>query len=158
KLKALGHTWGDSESLERILELNDKERFTHILMADTLWLTEAQTALVSSLTQLLAFTPSARIHLVAGFHSGRNAVRSFLRRAREAGLEEKEVDGKEWEELAVGGETRKWGWDLEGVEGDSDWIEETESNSERGKWVVVGEMGWSREKLEGERSTRLLVT
>ncbi|GAA5974938.1 hypothetical protein JCM5350_004512 [Sporobolomyces pararoseus] len=156
KLRALGHTWGESQSLEKIFELNDNERFTHVLMADTLWLTEAQTSLVSSLTKLLAFTPFARIHLVAGFHSGRNAVRSFLRRAGEAGLEKKEVDGKEWEELAVGGEKRKWGWDLEGEEGrESDWIEEKESNSERGKWVVVGEMGWSKEKLESEQSRSL---
>ncbi|GAA5974892.1 hypothetical protein JCM5350_004489 [Sporobolomyces pararoseus] len=154
-LRALGHTWGDFQSLEKILELNDNQRFTHILMADTLWLTEAQIALVSSLTKLLAFTPSARIHLVAGFHSGRSAVRSFLRRAREAGLEEKQVDGKDWEELAVGGERRRWGWDLEGEAGDSDWIEEKESNSERGKWVVVGEMGWSKEKLESEQSRSL---
>jgi len=117
-------------------------------MADTLWLTEAQTALISSLSQLLALTHSARIHLVAGFHSGRNAVSSFLRKARQAGLEEKEVNGKKWEELAVGGETRTWGWDLEGEGADTEWIEEKESNSERGKWVVVGEMGWSKQKLD----------
>ncbi|GAA5914227.1 uncharacterized protein JCM6883_000781 [Sporobolomyces salmoneus] len=147
KLRALGHTWGEEESLAAMLSANNGERFSHILMADTLWLTEAQTALVSSLSQLLAFTPSARIHLVAGFHSGRNAVRSFLRKAREAGFEEKLVDGKEWEELAVGGETRPWGWDLEGREDDQEWVEEKESNSERGKWVVVGEMGWTKEKL-----------
>jgi hypothetical protein len=51
--------------------------------------------------------------------------------------------------LAVGGETRKWGWDLEGETTDeSEWIDEKESNAERGKWVVVGEMGWSQDKLD----------
>ncbi|GAA5873092.1 hypothetical protein JCM16303_006937 [Sporobolomyces ruberrimus] len=149
KLSAIGHTWGEEDTLAKIFDANKQVCYTHILLADTLWLTEAQHALISSLTQLLALTSSARICFVAGFHSGRNAVRSFLRKAEAAGLEKKEVDGKEWEELAVGGERRRWGWDLEGEEGeDKEWMEEKESNSERGKWVVVGEMGWSREKLE----------
>lgn len=122
-------------------------------MADTLWLTEAQSALVETLTRVLAYSATSRIHLVAGFHSGRNAVRSFLRKARGVGLEPKvDADGEGWRELAVGGETRPWGWDLgddtnaSGAEDDG-WVDEKETSSERGKWVVVGAMGWSREKL-----------
>jgi len=68
-----------------------------------------------------------------------------LRKAKAVGLEQK---GADWEEIAVGGETRNWGWDVKGesIE-DGEWIDEKESNAERGKWVVVGEMGWSEEKL-----------
>ncbi|GAA6015839.1 hypothetical protein JCM11491_007204 [Sporobolomyces phaffii] len=147
KLVAIGHTWGEAESLATILESNGNTRFTHVLLADTLWLTNAQSALLSSLTQLLALTPSARVHVVAGFHSGRNAVRGFLRKAAAVGLVKKEEAGR-WEELAVGGDTRPWGWDLEGETTDeSEWVDEKESNAKRGKWVVVGELGWSDEKL-----------
>ncbi|GAA5936384.1 uncharacterized protein JCM15063_001872 [Sporobolomyces koalae] len=148
KMVALGHTWGDQESLAKILKANNDNRFTHLLLADTLWITTVHEQLLWSLSQLLARTNTARIHLVAGFHSGRNAVRSFLRKAKEVGLEPK---GDPWQELAVGGQTRPWGWDTEskGVEGihEDEWIDEKESSSERGKWVVIGEMGWSQEQL-----------
>jgi len=131
---------------------NDNEPYTHILLADTLWLTPSHDALLSTLTQLLARTPSARIHLVAGFHSGRNAIRSFLRKAKAVGLEKK---GPEWEEIAVGGEKRKWGWDVEGENLEAgEWIDEKESNAKRGKWVVVGEMGWEEKKVENVKEGR----
>ncbi|GAA5864533.1 hypothetical protein JCM5353_003579, partial [Sporobolomyces roseus] len=89
KLVALGHTWGEKDSLRKVREANDNEPYTHILLADTLWLTPSHDALLSTLSQLLAPTASSRIHLVAGFHSGRNAIRSFLRKAKAVGLEKK---------------------------------------------------------------------
>lgn len=81
-------------------------------------------------------------------------------------------DGK-WEEVRFDGERREWGWDVveakkqrqrrrgrilekgngedEGEEEEEEeedgWIEEMESNAERGKWVVVGQLGWSDDEL-----------
>ncbi|CEQ43188.1 SPOSA6832_05088 [Sporobolomyces salmonicolor] len=140
RIRAVGHTWGESESLAALLAANSSGPFTHILLADTLWASSSHDLLLSSLPLLLARTPSSRIHITAGFHSGRATVRSFLRKARLKGF----VPKGEWAEVGVKGERRAWGWDLEdgakeGEEGE--WVEKEEA-SERNKWLVEGALGW----------------
>lgn len=133
---------------------NSTHPFTHILLADCLWYSEMHYLLLSSLVRLLAPTPTSRIHICAGFHSGRSTVRSFLRKAKAVGL----VRRGKWEEVGHKGERRAWGWDVQRVGGQeegegaeqeeaADEWEEKENGSERNKWVVEGELGWSDEKL-----------
>ncbi|GAA6009272.1 hypothetical protein JCM10207_004330 [Rhodosporidiobolus poonsookiae] len=154
RLKAVGHSWGEEPSLQALLSANDSSSFTHILLADTLWYSDGHSLLLSSLVRLLAHTPTARIHICAGFHSGRATVRNFLRKARAVGL----VPRGAWEEVGVKGERREWGWDVRraaaaGAEGageagdaEDQWIEE-EDTSERNKWVVEGSLGWGNDLL-----------
>ncbi|GAA5844050.1 hypothetical protein JCM11251_003010 [Rhodosporidiobolus azoricus] len=164
-LYALGHTWGEETSLQAVLAANDFSPFTHILLADTIWLSAGHSALLSSLVRLLARTPRARIHICSGFHSGRATVRSFLRKARKEGL----VRRGKWEEVGVKGERRDWGWDgtvqrsgreegdvgrrAEEEEVEEDEWEEKEDLSERNKWVVEGDLGWCDEVLDDVRGS-----
>ena len=157
-LSAQGHSWGDTASYPALLSScaspsspPEPERlFTRILLADTLWSAAGHPPLLDSLVALLAPTPAARVCVVAGFHSGRGTVRSFLRQARARGL----VRVGRWEEVGIEGAKREWGWDArrsaEGGaaagEGADDW-DEVEDASERNKWVVEGQLGWSDEAL-----------
>ncbi|BGP00197.1 hypothetical protein RTG_01970 [Rhodotorula toruloides ATCC 204091] len=148
RIRAVGHSWGERDSLEAVLAANSPSTspFPHILLADTLWYSSGHSLLLSSLQHLLARTATARIHICAGFHSGRATVRSFLKKAEKVGF----VRRGEWEEVGVDGRRRKWGWDVQGEEGE--W-EEKEDASERNKWVVEGDLGWSEDALrEGEQA------
>lgn len=100
---------------------------------------DAHELLMSSLVLLLSQSASARITLVAGFHTGRACVRSFERRAAEMGL----VARNTWEEVSFEEKRRPWGWDLEAATWEGE-----ERIEERNRWVVKGELGWSDEKLE----------
>ncbi|BGP17008.1 hypothetical protein JCM10213_000357 [Rhodosporidiobolus nylandii] len=145
RVTAIGHSWGEEESLQALLAANSARPFTRILLADTLWHSEGHALLLTSLPRLLRRTPTARIHICAGLHSGRATVRSFLRKARAVGL----VKSGEWVEVGMRGERRLWGWDAPDGEEEEDW-EEKEDTSERNKWIVKGEMGWSEEALQAE--------
>ncbi|GAA5844591.1 hypothetical protein JCM9279_006358 [Rhodotorula babjevae] len=160
-LSAQGHSWGDTASYPTLLSSSaspsstaELERlFTRILLADTLWSSAGHPPLLDSLVALLAPTPAARVCVVAGFHSGRGTVRSFLRQAGARGL----VRIGKWEEVGIDGARREWGWDERGraesgagVEGaGADEWDEVEDASERNKWVVEGQLGWSEEALRG---------
>ncbi|GAA5880114.1 hypothetical protein JCM8547_006194 [Rhodosporidiobolus lusitaniae] len=161
RLHAIGHSWGEEDSLQALLTANTSLPFTRILLADTLWYSEGHFLLLSSLSRLLARSSSARIHICAGFHSGRSTVRSFLKKARREGFI---MQGK-WEEVGIEGQRRDWGWDVKPKEGagagegerredeevEGEW-EEKENSSERNKWVVMGELGWSDERLQSVES------
>lgn len=71
----------------------------------------------------LSFNATARVWIVAGFHTGRANVASFFEVAVEAGLEIEEI----WERDINGGE-REWM-----TERDS----QAEDVTERKKWLVV---------------------
>jgi len=153
RLSACGHSWGDASTIPSLLSCGTipaatPRHFSRILLADTLWYSAGHLLLLDSLNELLARTPTARVCIVAGFHSGRATPRSFLRKAGERGL----VRRGRWQEVGTDGRRREWGWDLRRKEGDADregeW-EEVEDASERNKWVVEGELGWSDEALRG---------
>ena len=57
-----------------------------ILAADTLWISSLHDAQIRVMISQLARTGHARIHVVAGMHSGRHCVRAFFDRCRAAGL------------------------------------------------------------------------
>ncbi|SPO35366.1 uncharacterized protein PSFLO_00837 [Pseudozyma flocculosa] len=61
-------------------------RFDAILMADCLWDPLSHADLLKTLTSTLARTADARVHVIAGLHTGREKITGFLRRAHRAGL------------------------------------------------------------------------
>lgn len=179
RVAAFGHTWGEADSMQQLLRCvsfpreamsqrklswrlyraNSSQRFTTILLADTLWMSSGHDALLSSLSQSLAHSASAQVVVCAGFHSGRATVRSFLRKAARIGL----VCKGAWQELGVDGRRRPWGWDrpdparqtdgsalVDNLDAPDEW-DELEDASERNRWVVEGTLGWSDEAFASDR-------
>jgi hypothetical protein len=101
-----------------------------ILLADTFWTQSLHQPLILTLTQLLRHSPSAIIHLAAGFHTGKDVVRSFFADAEEAGLVPLDEAGT-WFELSSKGEKRAW---LKSAAAG----EENESQEERNRWTLLG--------------------
>ncbi|KAH9004735.1 WD40-repeat-containing domain protein [Lactarius hatsudake] len=99
-----------------------------VLAADTLWNPELHAALLHTTCGVLARTPAARAHFVAGLHTGRYTLDSFLRAAGEAGLELVEATERE-----VHGEGRRE-WDVRRAE--------SEDERERRRWVVWSVLKW----------------
>ncbi|KAM0749134.1 hypothetical protein T439DRAFT_303886 [Meredithblackwellia eburnea MCA 4105] len=128
---AVGFSWGEDPS--ELLSLTPSAGgFDLILLADTLWFATGHALLLSALSALLSHSIEARIEVVAGFHSGRETVRSFLRKAEDAGFERV---GDEWEEVSFNGSRRKWGWDVEAG------LDEEQDIGERNRSVVQGSLG-----------------
>ncbi|KAG6865327.1 hypothetical protein C0991_003427 [Blastosporella zonata] len=91
---AVPYAWGSDPSSV----IGDKGAFDVVVAADTLWNPTIHTLFIQSLQLTLKKSPSARIHLVAGLHTGRYTIQSFLTAAQEAGFViesaiEKEVKG-----------------------------------------------------------------
>ena len=111
-----GHEWGTDPSvlLSAIQEIDHQDGyFDKLLLADTLWVTDAHAALLDSVFNLLR--PGGIAHIAAGLHTGRGPVERFISRAKDRGgviQNEKEVlwiaEG-EWEE----GSTRSQGLEEE---------------------------------------------
>ena len=100
-----------------------------VLAADTLWNSELHVALLRTTCAVLARTPAARAHFVAGMHTGRYTLESFFRAAGEAGLGLVEATGRE-----VKGEGRQRKWDVRRAE--------SEDECERRRWVVWSVLKW----------------
>ncbi|KPV77685.1 uncharacterized protein RHOBADRAFT_51504 [Rhodotorula graminis WP1] len=165
-LSAQGHSWGDTATYPALLSSSSfaspsstrepERRFTRIILADTLWSSAGHVPLLDSLFALLAPTPTARVCIVAGLHSGRATIRSFLRKASGRGL----VREGKWVEVGIEGRRREWGWDERGrteggaaaAAGADEW-DEVEDASERNKWVVEGQLEWSDEALLARKAS-----
>lgn len=115
-----GHSWG---VLDTPLALENKHRFTRILAADCYWLSGQHENLVTSMLHFLSLEPSARVFVIAGFHTGRARLANFFEVAQEHGLVPDEI----YEE------------DDQGVR--REWLPErdngTEDHTERKKWLVI---------------------
>lgn len=114
------HQWG---ALTDKFSATHGRRLTRILAADCLWISGEHLHLVQSMLHFLSYEPSARVWVVAGFHTGRSTVARFLDVALDAGLEIEEI----------------WEQDVDGHQ--REWIQETESTNEGSielrKWLVV---------------------
>lgn len=120
RVAAQGHEWG--------VLLDDFSRayahhFKIIMSSDCLWMSGQHQALAASMLHFLSLEVDARVWLVAGFHTGRANVASFLNTGKEAGLGvevawERDVDGNERE------------WTGEQKAGNDDIVE-------RKKWLLV---------------------
>jgi nicotinamide N-methyltransferase len=94
KWGVMGHTWGTDPS-GLLHALGDKPRqFDVLLLADTLWVTEAHSVLLDSIFALLA--PGGIAHIAAGLHTGRGPVERFRTAAKERGGELSDVKSVKW--------------------------------------------------------------
>ena len=118
------HAWGTDPSA--LLPAADV-----VLAADTLWNPELHAALLRTTCAVLARTPAARAHFVAGLHTGRYTLDSFLRAVSETGLELVEAT-----ECEVQGEGRRREWEVRRAES------EDEDERERRRWVVWSVLRW----------------
>ena len=107
---------------------HDDTRFDVVFAADTLWNPELHAPFLDTLCACLGRGADSRIHLVAGLHTGRYTIQSFLDRTKLRGLvvlsaTEREVDG-----------TRSRPWDVSRAVG--------EDERERRRWVVWMILKW----------------
>ncbi len=97
KVAIQGHEWGTfTGDFSKVYA----HGFSRILSADCLWMSGQHYSLATSMLHFLSLDIDARVCLVAGFHTGRANVSSFLGTAEEVGLEvedawERDVDGNE---------------------------------------------------------------
>ncbi|KAH9913956.1 uncharacterized protein BXZ73DRAFT_81765 [Epithele typhae] len=103
--------------------------FDVVLAADTLWNSDTHRLFVKSLQITLKRAPHARIHLVAGLHTGRYVLESFLKLMPEAGFVAEQL-----EERRVGG-TEERAWSVERADG--------EDEQERRRWVIWMVFKWA---------------
>ncbi|KAG6918976.1 hypothetical protein DXG01_010215 [Tephrocybe rancida] len=111
---AAPYAWGSNASSI----IGSDDGFDVVVAADTLWNPTLHTLFIQSLQLTLKKLPSARIHLVAGLHTGRYTIQSFLSAAQDAGFHiesavEKEVRGSQEKPWDVGGcddekDRRRW--------------------------------------------------
>lgn len=116
RVQICGHTWGD---LSSDFARSSAGTFTHILAADCLWMPHEHFNLASSMSHFLSTCEGARVHVIAGFHTGRANVAAFFREAiprtdlTVESICECDVDGRRrtWNPDAVedhAGERKKW--------------------------------------------------
>lgn len=102
-----------------------------IVAADTLWNPDLHILFLDTLRKLLKKTPEARVHLIAGLHTGRYTLEAFLQAVGVAGLEIQSV----LERKVAGDATRKW--EVARAE--------QEDEEERRQWVVWMVLKWPGE-------------
>lgn len=137
--RAIAYAWGSDPSCL----LHESAGFDVIIAADTLWNSDLHTPLITSLNATLKRSFVARVHLVAGLHTGRYTLQSFMNAVRKAGLEVESALEKE----IVGLRERSW----------SVHREDGEDEKEKRRWVVWMILKWSLQELELESSLNLPV-
>lgn len=76
------HEWG-SDPAPLLSALGEEVQFDRLLLADTLWVTEAHSALLDSIWSLLK--PGGTAHVAAGLHTGRGPLQRFITAAEARG-------------------------------------------------------------------------
>lgn len=118
--------WGDIEGLKG-------QKFHAIIAADTLWNIELHPAFCQTLSAALSQEDSSRVHLLAGFHTGRYTLRHFMRVVDDSELEVELLreyrvsDGLERE------------WQVERIEEDA---------SEANRWLLYIQLKHRKGKFE----------
>lgn len=126
RCRAVPCAWG-TDAVGALASSTDA-RFDVVFAADTLWNPELHAPFLDTLCMCLKRGSDARIHLVAGLHTGRYTIQSFLDRTRLRGLvllsaTERQVDG-----------TQSRPWDVSRAVG--------EDERERRRWVVWMILKW----------------
>ncbi|KAF6767133.1 Nicotinamide N-methyltransferase-like protein [Kalmanozyma brasiliensis GHG001] len=178
RVQVLGLGWGNADEEERVLTAassssnpDTKAGYDLVLAADVLWVSSAHPLLIHSIRKLLKRDRDARCVLIAGFHTGRPAVRRFFFQLaqpadqHDASLKEERKAGilPDWQETAFGGlwernvegVERAWAgasmpskavYDVNGAVKDADAGQEEEEMGDisgRGSWVVVASLRWA---------------
>ncbi|KAL5513421.1 hypothetical protein ACEPAH_3820 [Sanghuangporus vaninii] len=140
RIHVVPYAWGEDISTLILSQGQDAEGigFDLIVAADTLWNAALHSTFAQTIYFLLRRTPDARVHLVAGLHTGRYAISGFLRAIRSNHVSQRDstpkprLDVLDISEREVSGETRRdWKEDREG-----------EDDIERRRWVVWIVLGW----------------
>lgn len=79
KWAVVGHQWG-TDPTPLLNALGTDQRFDILLLADTLWVTEAHSALLDSIFALLE--PGGSAQVTAGLHTGRGPLERFITSAK----------------------------------------------------------------------------
>nr|CDI57186.1 conserved hypothetical protein [Melanopsichium pennsylvanicum 4] len=86
KCKVVGHIWGkDAEELTDALP-RGVTGFDRIFLADCLWDPLSHQDLLKTIVKVLVTHEASRVNVIAGLHTGRDNVTSFIRRAYRVGL------------------------------------------------------------------------
>jgi len=133
RCRVVPYAWGSDDAILT------RQQFDVIVACDTLWNPDLHALFIDTLCMLLRRTPDARVHLIAGLHTGRYTLQAFMDAARSAGLDiqsalEREVSGSIQREWSVS-------------------RAETETERERRRWVVWVTLGWPPDRL-GEGSSK----
>lgn len=120
KVEVEGHAWGE---LSTPLAKHNRHAFERMLVCDCLWMPWQHDNLRKSIEWFLKDDSKARCWVVAGFHSGRAAMRDFLKEEKlgEQGLEVEHI----------------WERDVEGVEREWSWDRGIEDPGERKRWLAI---------------------
>lgn len=114
RVNVVGHIWGEDASELGVYDV--------IIAADTLWMPAQHTNFCMTLSRVLAPSPDAYVHLVAGLHTGRHTIAKFMQIAVGAGFQIKifrEIN-------LVDGQEREWCQERAG-----------EDDSERRRWLAL---------------------
>jgi predicted nicotinamide N-methyase len=125
EIQVYGHEWGVLNSSDPICSGN-KHSFDRIFVCDCLWMPEQHTNLHRSISYFLRADAKARAWVIAGFHTGRQKLRSFFD-ATALATEGMEIDAI-WERECNGNERL---WTDEGEE---------EDKTLRKRWLVVASL------------------
>ncbi|KAF8825665.1 hypothetical protein HHX47_DHR6000171 [Lentinula edodes] len=128
---AKAYAWGtDSGELLLAQPSNQIPRlFDVVIAADTLWNSDLHTVFIDSLKRTLRKASGSRVHIVAGLHTGRYTLQSFLDAASQSGFDIESV-----EESDRSGSRRRE-WDISRAE--------QEDEKERRKWLLWIVLKWS---------------
>jgi len=133
RCRVVPYAWGDDISplLAPIRQQSSRGSalFDIIVAADTLWNPEFHVPFIRTLCMCLSHAPDARVYLVAGLHTGRYTLQSFLDAAMTHGLEVEKVVERE-----VAGDIQR-AWDVASAE--------SEDERERRRWVVWMVLKWT---------------
>ncbi|GAC96205.1 hypothetical protein PHSY_003785 [Pseudozyma hubeiensis SY62] len=178
RVQVLGLGWGNADEEARVLRASRSlseseaiEGYDLVLAADVLWVSSAHPLLIHSIRKLLKRDRDARCALIAGFHTGRPAVRRFfLQLAQPANSDDAKLEqGRkgaiipDWEEDTFGGlwernidgSRRPWSGapmpcksnhDANSYSDNAEDVgaeEEMGDISDRGSWVVVASLRWA---------------
>ena len=124
-ITAVGQTWG--RNCDDLLDLVPARKFDVVLLADCMWDQFSHADLIKTVTEVLARTPAARVYAVSGFHTGRDKIIHFIRRASQAGLVLASLDDYErWPAAEDGGAA---------------WTDDTDTALEHASHIIELEMG-----------------
>jgi nicotinamide N-methyltransferase len=128
RCRAVPCAWGTDSDIGALVSSTGHARFDVVFAADTLWNPELHAPFLDTLCMCLKRGSDSRIHLVAGLHTGRYTIQSFMDRTTLRGLvllsaTEREVDG-----------TQSRPWDVSRAVG--------EDERERRRWVVWIILKW----------------
>lgn len=132
RCRAVPYAWGSDISPLLTPTAQNPEGsalFDIIVAADTLWNPEIHVQFINTLCMCLKHSPDARVHLVAGLHTGRYTLQSFMNAAMMQKFQVERVVERE----ATGNVQRPW--DVTRAE--------SEDERERRKWIVWMVLKWA---------------